>query len=427
MFYEAILDVKAREVIDSRGNPTVEVDVITESGFGRAIVPSGASKGKNEALELRDGDERFGGRGVLRAVKNVNTIIKSEIVGMNVFNQRELDETLKSLDGTPNKSSLGANAILGVSLAACKAAADALAAPLYRYLGGVASYTLPTPMMNVLNGGRHAGNELSIQEFLIIPMGESFREALRMGVEVYHELKRVLREKYGVLATNVGDEGGYAPPMRETREALDALIEAIEAAGYDAGGRGANAVNLGLDAAASSFYDERRGVYTVDGAEMDEGELLEFYVELVKTYPIISIEDPFWEEAFESFAEFTRRLDIIVVGDDLFVTNPQRIADGIRVGAANALLLKLNQIGTVSEALEAARLAAANRYKIVVSHRSGETEDTSIADLAVALNAELIKTGAPARGERTAKYNQLLRIEEELGDAAKYEPERLFR
>ena len=427
MFYEAILDVKAREVIDSRGDPTVEVDVITESGFGRAIVPSGASKGRNEALELRDGDERFGGRGVLRAVKNVNTIIKSEIVGMNVFNQREIDETLKSLDGTPNKSSLGANAILGVSLAACKAAADALVVPLYRYLGGVASYTLPTPMMNVLNGGRHAGNELSLQEFLIIPMGESFKEALRMGVEVYHELKRVLREKYGVLATNVGDEGGYAPPMRETREALDALVEAIEATGYDAGGKGANAVNLGLDAAASSFYDERRSVYTVDGTEMDEGELLEFYVGLVKTYPIISIEDPFWEEAFEAFAELTRRLDIIVVGDDLFVTNPQRIAEGIKMGAANALLLKLNQIGTVSEALEAARLAAANRYKVVVSHRSGETEDTSIADLAVALSAELIKTGAPARGERTAKYNQLLRIEEELGDAAKYEPERLFQ
>jgi enolase len=411
-----IQKIHAREILDSRGNPTIEVDVFTPKGLGRASVPSGASTGTNEALELRDADpNRYEGKGVLTAVKNVNTIIQKELLGLDVRNQREIDELMIELDETDNKSSMGANSILGVSMAVAKAAADSLDIPLYRYLGGSNAFTLPIPIMNVLNGGKHAGNELAIQEFMIQPKGaETFYEALQIGVEIYHVLGKSLGKKYGRSSTNVGYEGGYAPKMSESTEALDSLVQAIEEAGYTE-----SEVTIGIDAAASEFYEG--GFYTIDGKKLTAQELLDYYVELVNSYPILSIEDPFFEEAYEDFAALTNELwDTIIVGDDLFVTNIERLSKGVDMGAANALLLKINQIGTLSESFDAASMASRNGYTVIVSHRSAETEDTTISDLAVAIGAEMIKTGAPARGERTAKYNQLLRIEEDLGEVAHY-------
>ncbi|AKB12280.1 MAG: phosphopyruvate hydratase [Methanosarcina thermophila] len=411
-----IQKIHAREILDSRGNPTVEVDVFTPKGFGRASVPSGASTGTNEALELRDEDpNRYGGKGVLTAVKNVNTIIQKELLGLDVRNQREIDELMIELDETDNKSNLGANAILGVSMAVAKAAADSLNIPLYRYFGGSNAFTLPVPTMNVLNGGKHAGNELAIQEFMIQPKGaETFYEAIQMGAEIYHVLGKLLERKYGRSSTNVGYEGGYAPKMSESVEALDALVQAIEEAGYTD-----TEVTIGIDAAASEFYEDE--LYTIDGKKLTAPELMDYYIELVNTYPILSIEDPFYEEAFDDFEALTNELwDTIIVGDDLFVTNIERLSKGVDMGAGNALLLKINQIGTLSEAFDAASMASRNGYTVIVSHRSAETEDTTISDLSVAIGAEMIKTGAPARGERTAKYNQLLRIEEDLGEVAHY-------
>ncbi len=407
--------IHAREILDSRGNPTIEVDLATPSGFGRADVPSGASTGTNEALELRDGDDkRYNGKGVLNAVENVNTTLRNEIIGMDVREQRTIDQTMINLDGTPDKSKFGANAILGISMAAAKAAADSVDLSLYRYLGGIRARVLPCPTMNVLNGGRHAGNDLAIQEFMIQPKGaSSCTESIRIGAEVYHELKRILVTKYGSGAGNVGDEGGYAPPMDRTNQALDAIVAAIEESGYTT-----SEVTLGIDAAASEFF--KNGKYHIDGAELDSGEMIDYYLDLVKTYPILLIEDPFHEEAFDDFAQLTSATDRIIIGDDIFVTNMSRLQHGIDIGAANALLLKLNQIGTVSEAFDAASLAHRNGYRVVVSHRSAETGDSMIADVAVAVGADLLKTGAPARSERTSKYNQLIRIEEELGEAARF-------
>lgn len=408
--------IHAREILDSRGNPTVEVDVYTAAGFGRASVPSGASTGSNEALELRDKEnDRYNGKGVLDAVDNVNTTLAGELLGTDVRNQREIDELMIALDGTDNKMTFGANAILGVSLAVAKAAAASLNMPLYRYLGGTNAISLPVPTMNVLNGGKHAGNELAIQEFMIQPKGaDTYSSALRMGSETYHALGHILEEKYGASATNVGYEGGYAPPIGQTHEALDALVAAIEEAGYTE-----SEITIGLDAAASEFFNGEN--YAIDGTLMTPGELNDFYLELIETYPILSIEDPFHEEAFEDFAGLTGEAwETLIVGDDIFVTNVERLTKGIEMEAGNALLLKVNQIGTLSEAFDAANLAFRSGYSVVVSHRSAETEDVTIADLSVALGAELIKTGAPARGERTAKYNQLLRIEEDLGEAARY-------
>ncbi len=404
----------AREMLDSRGNPTVEVDIETACGFGRASVPSGASTGTNEALELRDKDKRYLGKGVRKAVNNINTLIKNALVGTDVCDQRMIDSIMIELDGTENKSKLGANAILGVSLACAHAAADSLGISLYRYLGGTNAFMLPVPTMNVINGGKHAGNELAIQEFMIQPCGaDSFSEALRMGAETYHTLGTILAKKYGNSAINVGYEGGYAPPLKNTTDALDALVDAIDEAGYN------KKITIGLDSAASEFYKE--GEYRVDGKNYSSEELIDFYSGLVSSYPILSIEDPFEEESFKDFAELAKKLkETIIIGDDLFVTNVKRLEQGIRMNAGNALLLKVNQVGTLSEAFDAARLAQKNRFKVVVSHRSAETEDTSIADISVALGAELIKTGAPARSERNAKYNQLLRIEEELGKAAQF-------
>jgi len=406
--------IHAREILDSRGNPTVEVDIETESGFGRASVPSGASTGTNEALELRDKGKRFLGKGVLKAVENVNTEIRNALIGMDVRDQRSIDNIMLELDGTQNKSRLGANAILGVSLAVAHASADSIGISLYRYLGGTNAFTLPCPTMNVINGGKHAGNELAIQEFMIQPGGaKTFSEALRMGAETYHTLGAILVKKYGNSAVNVGYEGGYAPPLKNTTDALDALTDAIEVAGYN------KKITIGLDSAATEFYKD--GKYKVDGKKLSNEELIDFYAQLVDTYPILSIEDPFEEESFEDFAELTKKLkDTIIIGDDLFVTNVKRLEQGIKMNAGNALLLKVNQIGTLSESFDAARLAQKNKFKVVVSHRSAETEDTTIADISVALGAEFIKTGAPARSERNAKYNQLLRIEEELGKAGRF-------
>lgn len=404
----------AREILDSRGNPTIEVDVYTCCGFGRAAVPSGASTGTHEALELRDGGDRYGGKGVLKAIKNVNDLIAPRLLGMDASSQREIDELMIELDGTPNKSNLGANAILGVSLATAKAAASSAGMPLYRYLGGVGAVRLPIPSFNVLNGGKHAGNELSIQEFMILPAGaRSFDEGLRMAVETYHALGKILQGKYGVGATNVGFEGGYAPPLSRTRDALDAIMGALDISGYG------EEIRIGLDSAASSFYLD--GGYSVDGDRLSPGELIDYYVDLVSTYPIAFIEDPFEEEAYSDFARLKERLPgTIIIGDDLYVTNIKRIEKGIEICATDGLLLKLNQIGSVSEAFDAARLSFRSGWKVMASHRSAETEDSALADVSVAMGCELIKTGAPARSERTAKYNQLLRIQEELGSAASY-------
>jgi enolase len=411
-----IENIHAREILDSRGNPTVEVDVWTCCGFGRAAVPSGASTGTHEALELRDGDDRYGGKGVLQAVKNVNDVIGPKLIesGIDAIEQRAVDNFMLALDGTSLKSNLGANAILGVSLGVAKAAADELGIPLYRYLGGVNTTTLPVPSLNVLNGGQHAGNDLAIQEFMILPKGAScFSEGLRMAAETYHSLGKILSGRYGAGAVNVGYEGGYAPPLSKTRDALDALMAALDVTGYE------GEIGIGMDAAASSFF--KNGTYAVDGKNLSGGEMIYFYADLVATYPIILIEDPFDEEAFADFAALTARLsETIIVGDDLYVTNVERLARGIKMKATNALLLKANQIGSVSEAFDAARMAFRNGFKVMASHRSAETEDAALADVTVALGAEILKTGAPARSERTAKYNQLLRIEEELGSAAAY-------
>ncbi len=407
--------IHAREILDSRGNPTVEVEVYTPYNVGIACVPSGASTGTHEALELRDKDKRFGGKGVLKAVKNVNDKIAPKLMGMDAAAQRSLDMYLLELDGTENKSKLGANAILGVSMACARAAAGFLELPLHQYLGGVNTYKLPVPMMNVINGGKHAGSGLAIQEFLLLPVGaDTYHEALRMGVETYHTLGKILKDKYGKSATNVGDEGGFAPSIGTTREALDAMMDAVKKAGYE------GKVKLGMDAAASEFFKD--GKYHIDGKDLSRDQLVKYYKGIVKDYPIIVLEDPFAEDDWEGFVAITEEAGnkVTVIGDDLFVTSVKRLRQGIDMGAANALLLKLNQIGTVSEAFDAATMAFRNKYKVAVSHRSGETCDSIIADVAVALGAEIIKTGAPARSERTSKYNQLLRIEENLGKAAVY-------
>ncbi|MEW6447696.1 MAG: phosphopyruvate hydratase [Bacillota bacterium] len=421
-----ITETRAREILDSRGNPTVEVEVVLEDGtVGRAAVPSGASTGTYEAVELRDGDaERYGGKGVIRAVQHVNDEIAAEIVGLSALDQSEIDTTLIELDGTENKSRLGANAILGVSLAAARAAAEFLGLPLYRYLGGVGANLLPVPMMNVLNGGRHADNNLDLQEFMIVPVGaESFADALRMGAEVYHSLRRILHERG--LSTAVGDEGGFAPFLSANEEALKLLTAAIEKAGYRPG----DDVALALDPAASEFFHD--GFYILQGENrtLSAGDLVDYYADLVERYPILSIEDGLAEEDWEGWELLTRRLGktVQLVGDDIFVTNPRRLDRGITLGVANSILIKPNQIGTLTETLETITLAHRNGYTTVISHRSGETEDTFIADLAVATRSGQIKTGAPCRSERVAKYNQLLRIEELLEGETTYPGKSAFR
>jgi len=418
-----IKGVKAREILDCRGEPTLQVEVTTEDGtVGRADVPSGRSTGKYEALELRDGGSRYGGRGVLKAVRNVNETIQPALIGVDVTKQREIDGLLIRLDGTEDKSRLGANAIVGVSLAVARAAANTLKIPLYRYIGGPNSHIMPVPLLNYVNGGRLAATELDFQEHMIIPVGfRTFSEAMRASVEVYHELGKILVKKYGRHSLNVADEGGYTPPgMKDPREAFDTELEAVENLGYS------GQYVLGLDAAASHLYNQKTGGYRLMGREYSREELIDYYVDLASTYPLQSIEDPLHEDDFEGFAELTKRLGIQIVGDDLFVTNMARLRRGMSVGAGNALLLKVNQIGTLSEALDAAELAFRNRYGVQVSERSGQTEDTWLADLTVALNAGQIKTGAPCRSERTAQYNRLLTIEEELGSQAVY-PGRNFR
>jgi len=411
--------VFAREVLDSRGNPTVEVEVVLEDGsYGRALVPSGASTGAFEAVELRDGDpQRYLGKGVLKAVQNVNEVIGPELEGYDAFDQPGVDRRLIELDGTENKGRLGANAILGVSLAVAKASANALGLPLYQYIGGVNAKTLPVPMMNILNGGKHADNNVDIQEFMIMPVGApTFNEALRMGVEVFHNLKRVLIKKG--KATGVGDEGGFAPDLGSNREALDVILEAIEAAGYRPG----DDVRLALDVASTELFKD--GVYHFpgEGITRTADEMIAFYEELITNYPIISIEDPLSEDEWDDWKRLTQAIGdrVQLVGDDLFVTNTKRLAKGIELGVASSILVKVNQIGTLTETLDAIEMAKKAGYTAVISHRSGETEDVTIADIAVATNAGQIKTGAPSRTDRVAKYNQLLRIESELGDVARY-------
>ena len=418
-----ITEVIGREVLDSRGNPTVEVDVILECGaMGRAAVPSGASTGEHEALELRDGDKkRYGGKGVTKAVNNVNTVIADALLGMNVTDQVGIDRVLLELDGTPTKSNLGANALLGVSLACAKAAANALEMPLYRYIGGVNAKVLPVPMMNIINGGSHSDAPIAFQEFMIRPVGaESFREALRMGAEVFHSLKKVLHDRG--LSTAVGDEGGFAPALKGTEDALESIIKAIEAAGYKAG----EDVMIGLDCASSEFYKD--GVYDYSkfegatGAKRSSAEQVAYLEELISRYPIDSIEDGMSENDWEGWKLLTERIGdrCQLVGGDLFVTNVQYLKKGIEMGCANSILIKVNQIGTLTETLDAIDMAHRAGYTSVTSHRSGETEDATIADIAVATNSGQIKTGSLSRSDRMAKYNQLLRIEEELGDSAQF-------
>ncbi|MDR5693876.1 MAG: phosphopyruvate hydratase [Armatimonadota bacterium] len=414
-----IISIRAREILDSRGNPTVEVDVYLEGGaLGRAGVPSGASTGVHEALELRDGDpSRFLGKGVTKAVAHVNEVIAPALVGMDALDQAAIDRRLCELDGTPDKSRLGANAILGVSLAVAKASAASLGLPLFRYLGGVAGRELPVPLMNVINGGLHADNTLDIQEFMIVPLGApSFSEALRMGAEAFHHLKKLLRERG--LSTTVGDEGGFAPNLPTNAAALDLLLQAIERAGYEPG----RDIALALDVAATSLYHEGKYRFSGERVERDREAMIAYYADLLERYPIVSIEDGLHEDDWEGWRVLTQRLGrhVQLVGDDLFVTNVDRLREGITRGVANAILIKPNQIGTVSETLAAVELAKRAGYGVIISHRSGETEDPAIADLAVAINARQIKTGAPSRGERVAKYNQLLRIEELLGPGGTY-------
>jgi len=418
-----IYDVFAREVLDSRGNPTIEVDVILESGYmGRAIVPSGASTGEREALVLRDGDaKRYKGKGVKKAVENVNDIIGPKKEGLDALDQVYIDNYLIELDGTDNKSNLGANATLAVSMAVARAAADFLGLHLYRYLGGVHARELPVPMMNVINGGAHAQNSLDAQEFMIVPAGaDCFKEAIRMGVETFHTLKGVLKDKG--FATGVGDEGGFAPQLKNTREALDMLMVAIEKAGYKPG----EDIWIALDPAASEFYKKNK--YHIDGNKWTNDKMVDFYESLINEYPIISIEDGLAQNDWEGWKKLTQRCAsrIQVVGDDIFVTNPKIFAEGIEKGIANSILIKLNQIGTVTETLTTIEMAKRAGYTCVISHRSGETEDTFIADLAVATNVGQIKTGSASRSERIAKYNQLMRIEEELGDAAVFGGRKVF-
>lgn len=411
-----IMHVFAREILDSRGNPTVETEVVLDDGaHGRAGVPSGASTGEHEAHELRDGGKRYLGKGVLQAVDNVNEVIADELAGLVADDQRLIDAEMLALDGTENKSKLGANAILGVSMAVAKAAADSAALPLYRYIGGPNAHVLPVPMMNILNGGAHADSGVDVQEFMIAPLSAtSFAEALQQGAEVYHALKAVLKERG--LSTGLGDEGGFAPSVESTRAALDVIVEAIKKAGYEPG----KDIALALDVASSELYES--GSYKFEGSELSGEEMAQVYAELINEYPIVSIEDPLDENDWDGYVNLTREIGdkVQIVGDDFFVTNPQRLREGIEKGAANALLVKVNQIGTLTETFDAVELAHRNGYRTMMSHRSGETEDTTIADLAVALSCGQIKTGAPARSERVAKYNRLLRIEEELDAAARY-------
>ena len=409
--------VGAREILDSRGNPTVEVELALDDGsFARAAVPSGASTGAFEAVERRDGDKsRYLGKGVENAVAAITETIAPEILGLDAADQRHLDQTLIDLDGSPNKGKLGANAILGVSLAAARAAAESADLSLFRYVGGPNAHLLPVPMMNILNGGSHADSNVDIQEFMVAPVGAgSFKEALRWGTEVYHALKSVLKERG--LATGLGDEGGFAPNLDSNRAALDLIMESIERAGYTPGEQ----VALALDVAATEFFSD--GAYQFEGKSLTGSELISYYETLVADYPLVSIEDPLSEDEWDSWAELVTKIGdkVQIVGDDLFVTNPERLAKGIELGSANSLLVKLNQIGTLTETLEAVTMAQRAGFTAMVSHRSGETEDTTIADLSVAVNAGQIKTGAPARGERINKYNQLLRIEDELDEAARY-------
>lgn len=411
-----IIHTFAREILDSRGNPTVEAEVFLDDGArGVAGVPSGASTGVHEAHELRDGGERYQGKGVLKAVENINEKIADELAGFEADDQRLIDQALIKLDGTDNKSELGANAILGVSIAAAKAAAESAALPLYRYIGGPNAHVLPVPMMNILNGGAHADSGVDVQEFMIAPIGaESFAEALRMGAEVYHALKAVLKDKG--LSTGLGDEGGFAPSVDSTKAALDVIVDAIKKAGFEPG----KDVALALDVASSEFFKD--GKYHFEGGEHTAEEMSKVYENLIDQYPIVSIEDPLQEDDWDGYTTLTAAIGekVQIVGDDFFVTNPARLQEGIEKKAANALLVKVNQIGTLTETFDAVELAHRNGYRTMMSHRSGETEDTTIADLAVALNCGQIKTGAPARSERVAKYNQLLRIEQELGDGAVY-------
>ena len=421
-----ILSEKAREILDSRGNPTIECDVVTEEGLFRAAVPSGASTGIYEALELRDGDKnRYMGRGVLKAVENVNKLIAPLVVGMDSINQREIDEKMISSDGTKNKSKFGANAILSVSMAVCKAGAQSKGVSLYNYiseLAGVSEVILPVPSFNVINGGKHAGNELAMQEFMILPiMAPNFREGLRYGAEVFHTLRGIIKEKYGQNAINAGDEGGFAPNVKDAHEALDLLTLAIRKAGYE------GKVKIGMDVAASEFFDLEKKLYNLSFKSSEANyksgeELIQYYKELVEKYDIVSIEDPFDQDDWESYSKLTASLGdkIQIVGDDLLVTNVERINQGIEKKAVNALLLKVNQIGSITESIDACKLSQKSNWGVMVSHRSGETEDSFIADLVVGLRTGEIKTGAPCRSERLAKYNQLLRIEEELGEKAKY-------
>jgi len=417
-----IIDIKARQILDSRGNPTVEVDVLTENGsLGRAAVPSGASTGTHEAVELRDNDKsRYMGKGVLKAVENVNARIAPELMGMDVFEQNMLDKLMIQIDGTPNKGNLGANAILGVSMAIAKAAAQESRQPLYRYIGGVNANTLPVPMMNILNGGAHADNKIDFQEFMVMPFGaNSFSEGLRMGTEIFHHLKSVLKKKG--YSTNVGDEGGFAPNMQSNVEAIETVLQAIEAAGYRPG----EDVYIAMDAASSEMWNAEEKVYHFhksSGEKLTSSEMVAYWTDWSKKYPIISIEDGLAEDDWSGWAELTKSIgnSVQLVGDDLFVTNVNRLVEGTKNNIANSILIKVNQIGTLTETIDAVNLAHTNAYTSVMSHRSGETEDYTIADLAVALNCGQIKTGSASRSDRIAKYNQLLRIEEELGNNAKY-------
>ncbi len=424
-----IEEIFAREVLDSRGNPTVEVEVFTSSGVvGTAIVPSGASTGKYEAVELRDQDSsRYMGKGVIQACLNVMDIIAPELIGLSVLEQANIDEIMLDLDGTPNKSKLGANAILAVSLAVAKAGAQEAGLPLYRYIGGVGACTLPVPMMNILNGGSHADNSIDIQEFMVMPIGaDSFHEGLRMGTEIFHHLKKVLKDKGH--STNVGDEGGFAPNLGSNEEAIEIILIAIEKAGYKIG----EDVLLALDAAASEFYNEEEKVYHFhksDGRKLTSAQMVDFWEEWANKYPIVSIEDGLHEDDWEGWKMLTEKLGdkLQIVGDDLFVTNTERLSKGIDTNTANSILIKVNQIGTLTETIQAVNMAHRGAYTCVMSHRSGESEDTTIADLAVALNTGQIKTGSASRSDRVAKYNQLLRIEEELGDAAFYPGRAAFK
>jgi len=421
----AIIEVHARQILDSRGNPTVEVDVLLEDGsLSRASVPSGASTGEYEATELRDGDKStYGGKGVLMACENVNEKIAPELFEMDAIDQVSVDQLMIELDGTPNKSNLGANAILGVSLAVAKAAALSLDLPLYRYLGGTSARVLPVPMMNILNGGAHADSGVDLQEFMVMPVGaETFSQALQMGTEIYHSLKKVLSERG--LSTGVGDEGGFAPNVSGTKDAIGVILQAVEKAGYKAG----EDIFLALDPAMSELYEDGKYVFKREGGSKTTSELASFWQELANEYPIISIEDAFDEDDWEGHVELTQRIGnrVQLVGDDLFVTNTNRLKDGIAKKAGNSILIKVNQIGTLTETLAAIEMAKQAGYTAVISHRSGETEDATIADIAVATNAGQIKTGAPARTDRIAKYNQLLRIEEELGEVAQFAGRKAF-